>query len=66
MIDDKEMRDVLILGALIGLVIRGESTVDSGYLAIKYADETMEARNKVDEEGIASVKIKSRKKSVSE
>jgi hypothetical protein len=64
--DDKEMRDALIFGALIGLVIRGESTLDSGYLAIKYADETMEARNKVDEDGIASVKIKSRKKSVSE
>ena len=64
--EDKDMRDALILGALIGLVIRGESTLDSGYLAIKYADETMESRSKIDEEGIASVKIKTRKKSVPE
>lgn len=64
--NDKDLRDLYIGLAMVGLVMRGESILDTGYLACKYADELLDARSKVDEEGIASVKIKSRKKSVSE
>jgi hypothetical protein len=45
--------------------MRGEATIDAGYLAYRYADATLDAREEGDE-GIASVKIKRRKKSVPE
>lgn len=64
--NDEDLRDLFALGALIGLVMRGEATVDAGYLAYKYADEALDAKNIPEDEGIASVKLKRRKKSVSE
>jgi hypothetical protein len=64
--NDEDLRDLFAFGALIGLVTRGESILDSGYLSYKYADELIENKYKAQDEGIASVKPKSRKKSVSE
>jgi hypothetical protein len=63
--NNEDLRDVMAFGALIGLVMRGEATIDAGYLAYRYADATLDAREEGDE-GIASVKIKRRKKSVPE
>jgi len=64
--NDEDLRDLFAFGALIGLVMRGEAIMDAGYLAYKYADETLDAKNTPEDEGIASVKLKRRKKSVSE
>jgi hypothetical protein len=64
--NDEDLRDLFAFGALIGLVMRGESILDTGYLSYKYADEAIETKYKVQDEGIASVKPKTRKKSVPE
>jgi hypothetical protein len=64
--NDEDLRDLFAFGALIGLAMRGESILDSGYLSYKYADEVIENKYKTQDEGIASVKPKTRKKSVPE
>lgn len=64
--NDEDLRNLFAFGALIGLVMRGEPSMDAGYLAYKYADEALDAKDAPEDEGIASVKIKRRKKSVPE
>jgi hypothetical protein len=63
--NDEDLRDLFAFGALIGLIMRGESILDTAYLSYKYADEVIENKYKSND-GIASVKPKPRKKSVPE
>jgi len=63
--NNEDLRDLMAFGALIGLVMRGEVSMDAGPLAYRYADATLEARD-AEEEGIAAVTPKRRRKNVPE
>ena len=59
--NDEDLRDFFAGLSLVGLVMRGESVLDSGYLAYKYADSVIDAKYKVEEDGIATIKKRAKK-----